>query len=313
MSLDLLAAYTRRYIESKSRYNEKIIEPEKKIEPLAKPFITIEDIFNDAMPQVESDNFYSFSFVGSQGKGKSYTASLLGTYAEQRDFLVICGKAEEILPNKDAWVEQVKELIRENGTIYLCLILEDFSYSLGTISNKKQSEFKHFVGDIRHVFEKVLGKIKILMIYISHRLHSLPPMLRNSGTWIFASMLPEDRADAIKLIPKQKEERDRLEILYKFLQDVATEGPKHESISFKLGEANYQFRWGKDGSPGDGRLYMIFHGGKLKILQSKAIENMIDIEDRRLLIVSTPEKTDKERYEEIKQAAEKLFPIPNKG
>ena len=314
MSLELLAKYYKSQIQEYEKKNDSEIinEPEEEITVTKNPFVTIYNIFNDAIPMVESDNFFAISYLGSQGKGKSFSASTLATLAKERNFLVIYAKAEDILPDKDAWVEQVKEKILESGTIYVCFVLDDMSYSANTMAAKKQAAFKHFIADIRHVFEKVLGKIKILMIYISHRLHSLPPMLRNSGTWIFASFLPEDRADALKLIPKQKEERERLESIYKFLQRMSNEGPKKESVTYFLGESKLSFKWGKEEDPGDGRLMMIYHAGEMKIFQSTLVPNMIDLESTRLIAQPKEDKIPEVNLEELKSKAESLFKVEDK-
>lgn len=316
-NFDILA---RHYREKFERWNdqkevEKIETPE---EIFSNPFLFAEDIANDAFPSVESDKFYSISFIGSQGKGKTFTASLLATKAESKGFLVVYAKAEDILPNKNAWVEEVKEKIRQHGDIDICFVVDDMSYSVGAISDKKQAEFKHFIGDIRHVFEPVLGDIRIFMIYISHRLHSLPPICRNSGSWIFASMLPEDRADAMKLIPKQKEERENLERLYKFLQKIQNEGPKKGKVYYRIGDREFSFQWGKEGNPGDGRLMMVCHAGELRVFQSKLVENMINLEHYRVSqppkqLPPIPEETLKiqeKQADDFKAKAEQLFQTP---
>lgn len=316
MSLELFARHIRDQIDEfnfKSTKQEVTQIPEEQT-ILKNPFLTLEDIFNDALPSVDSNKFYSISFVGSQGHGKTFSAEIVASLADHKDFLVIYGKAEDFMEDKKAWVEQVKQKIKDRGTIWVCFVLDDMSYSTAEVSAKKSAGFKHFIADIRHVLEPVLGDIKILMIYISHRLHSLPPMLRNSGTWIFASMLPEDRADAMKLIPKSKEERDRLDSMFKFLQWIQNEGPKKDVVHMTLRDKPCDFVWGKQGRPGDGRLMMVSHAGEMKILQSKGIENMIDLEATRIHPITLDnleeDRNAEEDLDRLKAEALRLFPKP---
>src|SRR6185312_10906173 len=168
------------------------------------------------------------------------------------------------------------------------------SYSTGTISSKAAAKFKNFIADMRHEFEQVFGTIQILILYISHRYHSVPPMLRNSATWIFASMQPEDRLDAMKLIPNHKEQKDKLEAIYVFLSKVTQDGPKYVNLKFSIGGNDFNFKWGKKGDPGDGRLMMSFHRGELRIFNAKQLEGQIDLEDYRIKYVPPKEEDVKE-------------------
>src|SRR6185312_126655 len=316
MSLELFAKHIREQVETFNHdHKEKPVTEEKEeIVIPTKPFILLDDIYKDVIPSVNSDKFASVSLIGSQGKGKTFSANILATLAEQDGFLVIYGKAEDFMQDKDSWIEQVKNKLKEHNDIRICFVLDDMSYSTSMVSAKKAAGFKHFVADVRHVLEPVLGDVKVFMIYISHRLHSLPPMLRNSGTWIFGSALPEDRADAIKLIPKMKEERDRLEEIFQFLKKVSNEGPKVDVIHYTLGDVKFTFKWGKEEDPGDGRLMMVSHGGEMKILQSKKIENMLDLEAHRIIVQPKledvlEEESPKEDEDDIRKRALQLFPV----
>lgn len=295
MSLELFAKLNRVNMEE---YETRMNRPKptsiilEEPEVIANPFLQLIDIYKDAIPSVNSNKFFSISFIGSQGFGKSHAATILGTYAVQDKFTLIYGKAEDFMEDRESWVEEVRQRIKNGGTPYIGFILDDMSYSNAEVSAKKSAGFKHFIADIRHVFEEkdqdgnITFSPKLFIIYISHRLHSLPPMLRTSGTWIFASMQAEDRSDAIKLIPKLKEERDRLDTMFRFLQKITVEGPKaaekNQSIKYMLKDKEFEFRWGDENNPGDGRLMMVSHAGEMKILQVKNIENMIDLEKYRI-------------------------------
>jgi len=293
MAGELLMKYYKEYF---ANCQPEIKKQEEQIEEIItkNPFLLAEEIFADVSPTVDSNKFYAISLVGSQGGGKTFSATEFATLAQREGYLVIYGKAEDILVDLQGWIDKVKELILEHNDPRVCFVLDDMSYSSGTISTKAAAKFKHFVADIRHVFKKVLGTIQILMIYISHRYHSLPPMLRNSGSWIFASMLNEDRADALKLIPNQKEQKTILESIYVFLSKVTQDGPKHTNLSFTYGGTEFNFKWGRQEDPGDGRLMMCFHHGELRIFNPKKIENMIDLEEHRILYEPPSEPTEEE-------------------
>ncbi len=309
MAGEKLANFYRQYF---LQAQPQVLKEEKIIEDVVfkSPFLTAESIFEDILPSINSDKFYALSLIGPQGKGKTLLASIFGTIAEDNGFLVIYAKAEDIFLDLPLWVDKVKELILQHGSPKVCFVMDDMSYSSDTISKKQAAIFKHFVADIRHVFEKVLPsiKIKVFMIYISHRLHSLPPMLRNSGSWIFSSMQSADREDAVKLIARRKEMREKLDTIYTFISQISIDGPKYVTLKFSFGSNNMEFVWGTEENPGDGRLTVSFPAGDLKIFNSKLINNMIDVESDlyRIKYIPPQPPTEKE-LEDKKQNAREEF------
>lgn len=308
-----------------SHQQPEIIHEEEILDEIVfkSPFVTSDEIFADVLPSVESNEFYSMSYIGTQGFGKSTSAAELATNAEDAGFLVVYGKADEILPDLLAWIAEVKKKIKAHDNSKVCFVIDDMSYATGTISVKAAAKFKHFIGDIRHVFEErnekgeIIFKPKIFMIYISHRYHSLPPILRNSSTWLFVSAQPEDKSDAMKIIPRLKEERDKLEVICSFLQTVTTDGPRSkDGIKFMSGKNEFIFRWGDRDDPGDGRLLMLVHKGVLKLYNAKKKEFDLDLEDYRVKIPLPPPPDPDEEVKKkellkkaIKKKAEELFPI----
>ncbi len=321
MSLELFAKLNRANMEE---YEFRMSKPRpssvnlEEPEVVTNPFLQLIDIYKDAIPSVNSNKFFSISFIGSQGFGKSFAAGILGTFAVQDKFTLIYGKAEDFMEDRESWVEEVRQRIKDGKTPYVAFILDDMSYSNAEVSAKKSAGFKHFIADIRHVFEEkdqdgnITFSPKLFIIYISHRLHSLPPMLRTSGTWIFASMQAEDRSDAIKLIPKLKEERERLDNMFRFLQKITVEGPKQGLVHYTLKDKQFDFRWGDETNPGDGRLMMVSHAGEMKILQVKNVENMIDLEKYRIKpkkieLVEESDTKVKTKEEKIRELARSLM------
>ena len=316
---ELLSQFYKSYFE---QIQPEIVKQQEIIEDVVfkNPFEKAEELFTDVIPSVDSNEFYSISYIGSQGHGKSTSAAELATLALENGFLIVYGKAEDILVDLQAWINKVKDLIVKHNYPKICFVLDDMSYSTGTISTKAAAKFKHFVGDIRHVFEekdengKITFNPKIFMIYISHRYHSLPPMLRNSPTWIFVSAQPEDKSDAMKLIPHLKEEKDKLEALCAFLLKVTNDGPKYPELEFTWGKNILKFKWGKKEDPGDGRLMMSLHRGNLKIYNARKNENTIDLEDYRVTYTPptppTPEEIElqkEKKKESLRLKAEELF------
>ena len=286
------------------------VAPQDIIEP---QFLHSEDIFNDILPVVKANEFGGLSLVGGQGNGKSFAAGEFSTLAQQEDFLVVDGKFEDVMVDLDAWKKKVKQAIIEHGNPKLCLVLDDMSYSSGMLSAKRAATWKNFIGDIRHQFENVLGegiRPLIFLILISHRYHSVPPIMRNSMSWIFASMNNEDRQDAQKLIPKNKEELGKLDKLYKFFLSVSSIGPKQAElglpIKFSFGGKHIDFYWGIKQNPGNGRLMIIYHKGEMRLFNPRKIENMLDLEDYRFKVAP---KTEEEKQQELRHAAEILFPV----
>ena len=281
---------------------------EKNFEP---SFLLSDQIFDDILPVVEANEFGGLSYVGGQGNGKSFSAAQIATLAEENGYLIIYGKFIDMMLDLEAWKKKVKEFILAHGNPKLCLVLDDMSYSTGTVSAKKASIWKNFIGDIRHQFENVLGegiKPYIFLILLSHRYHSLPPIMRNSMSWVFASMNSEDRRDAMNLIPKNKEEMEKLDRLYKFFLSISSEGPKlakeGKPIRLTLGRNEFDFLWGTKQNAGNGRLMIIYHKGEMKIYNPKKSENMIDLDKYRIVLEP---KTPEEKKEALRKRAEELF------
>ena len=311
MAGEHLASLFQNYFNDKQ--TTQIVEAQEVQPEIYEPtFLHSEEIFDDILPVVEANEFGGLSYVGGQGNGKSFSAAEVATLAENEGYLVIYGKFVDVMLDLEAWKRKVKDAILKHGNSKLCLVLDDMSYSTGTISAKKAAIWKNFVGDIRHQFENVIendSKPYIFLILLSHRYHSVPPIMRNSMSWIFASMNSEDRRDAQNLIPKNKEELEKLDKLYKFFLSVSSEGPQKakegKPIRLTLGRKEFDFLWGTKTNPGNGRLMIIYHKGEMKIYNPRKIENMIDLEDYRIKIEPM---TAEEKKEAIRKKAEELFP-----
>src|SRR5690348_17682537 len=78
------------------------IPDEEYVEP---SFLHSEDVFNDILPVVESNEFGGLSLIGGQGNGKSFSASEFATLAEEEEFLIIYGKFEDVMVDLPIWKE----------------------------------------------------------------------------------------------------------------------------------------------------------------------------------------------------------------
>lgn len=278
MSLEFLAksfAELRDDFDLKYGHIVRTVEPEK-IAPLIRTnFATSELIWDDALSVLGANQFYAVSLVGPQGSGKTTIAEEFAKRALKQDFNIIYAKPEDFLPDVNKWIERI---IAGGARAKNYLVLDDISYYFDTQPRKAQSLVKNIVARFRHVFGG-----QLFVFYITHRLHAAPPMLRNAGTWIFASMQPADRQDAEEVIGKTKEMRDRLQALYVFISRCTIEGPKKRLIKFSLNDAEFLFKWGIKDDVGDGRLMVCFHAGRLDVYNSKVSDTnaTFDFEDYR--------------------------------
>ena len=258
---DLFNQFANLKIENKNK-NEKLKVPLK-----IQKFVEVDDVWNDAIGKLNNNHFYAIGCVGSQGSGKTTVASQFAKKAKEHDFRIIYALPEDYLTDVPAWIERVTE----NPSAKTCIVYEDISYSFDTQHRKQQSLMKNVIARLRHIFQG-----QVFVIYITHRLHAAPPMLRNAGTWIFTELTPIDRDDMLEIIGKTKEQKELLESMQLFLTNCATEGNKHQDIHYTYNNEVYKFRWGNEQDFGDGRLMASLHNDRLVIFNSK-VQNVFDL------------------------------------
>lgn len=278
MSLDLLA---QRYQQLQHQYERKLaMLTQRPIQDILESvsvkaesqFLTTEMIWEDAEKVLRSNKFFALSICGPQGSGKTTIAEKLAQKSYNNGFKVVYAFPEDFMTDIDGWIERIRQEPAERN----CLIIDDLSYAADTQKRADQAKIKNVAARFRKVFQG-----EVFVIYITHRLHAAPPMLRNSGSWIFSSMQAADREDAQKVIGRTKEMRDRLEALYALISDVTVRGPKEKILKLVFGEKHLEFRWGVDGDPGDGRLMAAFHAGKLGVFCSRQVDEKFDLEQFR--------------------------------
>lgn len=263
-------------------YEEKLNPPEQEIElnddPIENPLSTLVNtaqLWQDGFNLVKLNEFYALSLVGSQGSGKTNIARQIATFAKDEDFRIIYAMPDDYMGDVNAWLN----LATVESRAKTLIILDDLSYFSDAQARKQSALVKNMVSRVRHIF-----KGQIFMIFITHRLHATPPMLRNSASWIFSNMQSADRDDALEIIGKDKEQRDRLERIYSFMSRVTLEASNDSRIvKIHYHDKEYNFKWGDKHDKGDGRIMSIYHGGKMKLFHSKHIDTLINFDDYRFI------------------------------
>jgi hypothetical protein len=288
MNLDIIAQSFQSNLQT---FHEKwqdytVNEPEPEVVEIKEQaydgsFITAQDVWEDVKAKLDTNQFYAVSALGGQGSGKSTLGKEFFELALGDKFKCIYALPEDFIDDIDGWIERILEDPQEDNLI----MLDDLSYASDTQGRKNQAIFKNVIARIRHKFTEAEedNKIsaKVAIIYVTHRLHAAPPMLRNSGSWIFTEMQAADRDDALEVIGKNKELRERLDEIYTFLNTVIFEGAKKGIIKYVMNEIKYVFKWGKQHDPGDGRLMVIYHAGEINIYNTKLPKRKIDLNSYR--------------------------------
>jgi len=268
-------------------YNIPVDEIDFSSEVVEDPYstmVTSEQLWNDGESFVELDEFFAFSLVGPQGSGKTNIAKQISTFAQKKGYRIVYAMPDDYMPDVNAWIK----LVTADSSSRTLFVLDDLSYFSDAQAKKQASLVKNMVARLRHIF-----KTRIFVIFITHRVHATPPMLRNSASWVFSKMQSADRDDCLEIIGRDKEQRDRLEQIYSFMSRISLEYAKPERIvKFTYKDKVYSFKWGDKYDAGDGRLMTIYHGGKLKIFLSKHIDTSINFEDFRY--IPTPQVIENE-------------------
>jgi hypothetical protein len=246
-----------------------VIEPHEDTNPYD-TFFQIEEIWNDITPTLDANNFYALSIIGAQGSGKTTIAGEFAKLALEKDYRVVYAQPDDWLNDITGWRDRV---LAGECRAANCFVIDDLSYSTDENSRKSQAQLKSLIARIRHVFSG-----KVLVIYVTHRLHAAPPMLRNGKTWIFSDMQAADRDDAQEVIGRSKTLRESLESLFTFISRAALEGARTGQVKYKLNDNDFIFNWGKEDTAGDGRLMAAFHGGRLGVYVSKLTQPPINFD-----------------------------------
>jgi hypothetical protein len=101
------------------------------------------------------------------------------------------------------------------------------------------------------------------------------------------NMQSADRDDALEVIGRDKEQRERLERVYTFLSRVSLESANDDRmVKITYHDKDYKFKWGDKTDPADGRIMAIYHGGKVKLFHAKDEETDINFNDYRFIPIT---------------------------
>jgi len=262
-------------IKNSKPITNEIDLPDGIIENPLEALISTAQLWHDGYGLVKLNEFYALSLVGSQGSGKTSIAKQLAIHAKENDFRIIYAMPDDYMSDVNAWLAM--STLESRAKTFI--VLDDLSYFSDAQARKQSALVKNMVSRVRHIF-----KGQIFMIFITHRLHATPPMLRNSASWIFTNMQSADRDDALEVIGRDKEQRERLERVYSFLSRVTLEGANEDRmVKINYHDKEYKFKWGDKKDPADGRIMSIYHGGKMKLFHSKDVETSINFDDYRFI------------------------------
>lgn len=250
------------------------IEEEKPIEFVVPSFLDIQQVWDDAQGTLRNNKFYAMAFIGTQGTGKTQACEEVTKLAQKAGYRIIYAMPEDYLEHLEEWLNT----LAQNPRALNCLILDDQSYAAGTKSNRVQAAWKNVVARFRKVFGGT-----VLVLYVTHRLHATPPMMRNAGTWVFTGVEANDIEDMLEVIGKNKTNREVVNDLQQFLGDIITEGRKRGVVEFEYQDKFYRYKWGNKEDKGDGRLMVAIHEHHVEIFNVQATEPDLDLESFRIL------------------------------
>lgn len=235
-------------------------------------FVDVDQIWNDAKGILHNNQFYALGIVGTQGTGKTETATEFCKRARNDGYKIVYALPEDFLSDVELWIEKVAA----KPSARYCFVLDDLSYYFNTRSNKQQSLMKNAISRFRHVFGG-----EIFIIYITHRLHGTPPMLRNAGSWIFTQLNSNDQEDMLEVIGRNKAQRQILEEMQSFLKQAIIEGNKNTELEYEYKNEMYKFTWGNSENYGDGRLMAALHEDQIQLFNCKLTADTFQIKDFR--------------------------------
>lgn len=113
---------------AKSRVDAPTIQKTTEIEEQRKVtlhfnFPTAESMFKDFLPIIEANGLFQLTYIGNRGFGKTSSSEDFATVAEKHGFLTIYGKAEDILPDLNGWVEKAIQKNQRTWKTICCICL----------------------------------------------------------------------------------------------------------------------------------------------------------------------------------------------
>jgi hypothetical protein len=233
--LDLL---TQGYYRNLDYYNShrlpQVVEEPSNL-PKQSQIMTAERLWKAIQPGLKSSQFANLNVNGQQGSGKSTVAREMAHQAEMDGYKIVYISAHE--------VEDAPEILQREsqGFDKVCVVFDDLSFILSTLTGRSSSTAKAYVGLIRHKI-----KARVFMITNVHVVSGIPPIFRNSTYWIFTKPTMQEFDVISRLCGKRmKEQLENLHTSIMTLHQAAEKSSKLPPFVYKKFREN--FVWNKDG------------------------------------------------------------------
>lgn len=204
-------------------------------------------LFEILAPALEASSYNSLVVSGLPGSGKTHLAKQLAFRLYKMGYYLIYFSGLEMVNSEDA-VSMVPP-----GTKKICIVVDDASWVLSSVSNKASAKNRNWWTRVRHEF----GGAEVLVIWLIHQLQAIPPLLRNSNCFIMSAPTQVEYDSCLKLTGKDKNDKNRFDKLFNSVRKIQAEGLKKKDITLTLAGKKFPFRWAfKGDTSASGRIML---------------------------------------------------------
>ena len=252
--------YTKILEEYVSPIEAQIIEEdlEEDNDKKAGGFWDAEALWEEMDNTLRSEKFYNLVFVGKPGGGKSTAArEVVHLAMEKGGYELMYILSQDIIKSPLALKEKFKKMVGKR----IAIVIEDASYALMGADAKTQAKVKTFFSTIRHQLEES----SVILIFIIHTMQAIPPVLRNTNSWIFAKPTFQERAVMGDLIGKSKNKQQELENTFNFVLTIR-QAQKEAPTQYYSDSRGHEWKHTLDV---DGRMMLMCLEGEAKVYNAK--------------------------------------------
>lgn len=220
--------------------------------------VTGKNLWATVRPQLEGSDFFMLMVNGQQGSGKTTVAREIAHYAH----------TDAKLPYKilytsgyDVETAPARFKAEAEGAERVCIVFDDLSYILSTLTGKRQADIKSYFAVIRHDIHA-----KIFCIINSHFQTAIPPIFRNSNQWIFTKPSMIEYDTMLKVTGRSQKQKAAVDSIFQNIVAVQEEGSENGVVRFKYDKRLYKFKWNVEG-----RLMMLISNGNPYIYRSQSM------------------------------------------
>lgn len=243
----------------------------KKENPAADPqnlqlMVTAQDFWKEIRPKIASAEWFHIYIDGEPGSSKTTVMRELAHCAEQDGFANFYSSSFDILDAPVAMQSKVK------GHRKICVMLDDMSYAVSTMSQKMQNKIKNFITLIRHAMETETVNPEIFFMVSAHFKTAVPPVLKNTNYWIFTAPKNQEQDIMLKLVGRKEQKRKQMQDMFDAVTQLQAAAAPGKVLKFTMYGKLFEFKWGDKDDPGDGRLHLIIKNGDALFYNSKRID-----------------------------------------